>query len=240
MEKLNLKAVCLIVMLFTLSGCGVDWLPQYKRDPTTPDPFAFTSQGGIALTTDVTSNAITVSGITGDSSPIKITGDTWSNSRYSIAGATPTSAAGTVKNGDTVTVIQTSSSSLATVTKSTLSIGTVNADFTSTTQTVATPAFTVVTSSGGFLQTFATIVSADNVVPNTHVISIADSQNTGNAGFAVADTNGVFTAQFPTFTNLTQTVTVLNNMRLYVRNRPLTGNTTTLTIDGLKVVVTLQ
>ncbi len=73
------------------------------------------------------SNPITVAGITGPT-PISITGG-----EYKIGTGTYTSASGTVNNGDTVTVRQTSSNSVATRTDVTLNIGGVVGTFSVTT-----------------------------------------------------------------------------------------------------------
>jgi hypothetical protein len=84
-----------------------------------PDAFAFTDQTGVAVSTAVESNAITVAGMgTGLSTPINISGGT-----YTINGGAPTGAAGTVQNGDVVRVQQTSSASDATTTIATLTLG---------------------------------------------------------------------------------------------------------------------
>ncbi len=97
-------------------------------DVTPPDPFTFTDQTGVAPNTLVTSNAITVSGIT-EAVPISITGGT-----YSIEGGPYTNANGTVNNGDTITVQQTSSESYSTSTNATLNIGGVIGTFSVTTK----------------------------------------------------------------------------------------------------------
>ena len=89
----------------------------------TPNAFTFTAQTGVALSTVATSNAITVGGID-TASPISIVGGT-----YSINGGAYTAAAGTVNNGDTVTVRQTSSASYSTLTTATLTIGGVSEAF---------------------------------------------------------------------------------------------------------------
>ncbi len=94
---------------------------------TTPDPFTFTSQIGDALNTTETSNTITISGIN-TSTPVSISGGT-----YSVNGGAYTSAAGTVNNGDTVTVRVNSSSSPGTMVKATLTIGGVSGIFSVTT-----------------------------------------------------------------------------------------------------------
>lgn len=93
-----------------------------------PDQFVFTNQTGAALSTVITSNTITVSGID-VTIPVAITGGT-----YSINGGPYTSAAGIVNNGDTVTVKQTSSGSYSTMTDATLAIAAVSGTFSVTTQ----------------------------------------------------------------------------------------------------------
>jgi hypothetical protein len=93
----------------------------------TPNSFSFTARTGIALSTIITSNTITVAGIT-TVSAISITGGT-----YSINGGTYTAAAGPVNNGDTVTVQQTSSASFSTPTTATLTIGGISGAFAVTT-----------------------------------------------------------------------------------------------------------
>jgi M6 family metalloprotease-like protein len=100
---------------------------QQECTDTTPDAFTFTDQTNVALNTTVTSNTITVSGICAPAF-ISITGGT-----YSINGGVYTSTTGTVSNGDTVTVRQTSSGSYSTTTNATLTIGGVSDTFSVTT-----------------------------------------------------------------------------------------------------------
>lgn len=95
---------------------------------TPPEQFTFTDKTGVALNTLVTSNAITVSGIT-TAVPISITGGT-----YSINSGLYTNADGNVNNGDSVTVQQTSSESYSTQTDVTLNIGGVTDTFSVTTK----------------------------------------------------------------------------------------------------------
>jgi Abnormal spindle-like microcephaly-assoc'd, ASPM-SPD-2-Hydin len=106
---------------------------EYDPADIIPDPFTFTDQTNVALSTVITSNTITVSGIDA-ASPISITvGGT-----YSINGGAYTNAGGTVSNGNTVTVRQTSSGSYSTTTNATLTIGGVSDTFSVTTQAVLT------------------------------------------------------------------------------------------------------
>jgi len=98
------------------------------NNDSTPDAFSFTAVNNAALGSTQTSNGLTVAGINTDS-PISVTGGF-----YSINGGTYTSSAGTVKNGDTVTVQEVASTTPATATKATLSIGSVTGDFAVTTE----------------------------------------------------------------------------------------------------------
>ena len=231
--KLSFWRICLVLFAVVMAGCGgVEWFPEYVRQPTTPDPFSFTPEIGVALSTEITSDPITVSGLTGDSSPVSITGSAGSDSKYSINGAAATAAAGTVKNTDRVTVIHTSASAMGTSTTSTLTIGNVTGTFTSTTRTVATPVFSTPTVGGGFVQAFAIISSVDGI-PGTHVVSIKD----GNAQYSLGDTSTIPFA----FTTNTQTVALLNNTHLFLRapSSPLPV-TTILTIDGVDYSVVIN
>lgn len=230
--------LCSIALLFALGGCGgsVDFLPEFKRLPTTPDPFTFTTQTGVATGVEIPSNSITVTGLTADAQ-ISVSGTVGSNSKYSINGATATNVAGTVKKDDKVTVTQTSSTALGATSISTLTIGNVNGTFTITTQLVEKPSFTLpAISANGLAQSFATIHSLDGV-PGTHVISIKDHDNTGRAAFAVGDVNGNVAT---TFFSVQQTIPTLNGLRIFVRNLSSTTNVTTLTIDtvGTEVILT--
>lgn len=102
---------------------------------TTPDPFTFDSILNAPTATTVTSNTITVAGIEAPAS-ISITGG-----EYAIGSGDFTSAAGTVSNGDQVTVRQTSSDGFSTLTTAALTIGGVSSTFDVT--TLADPADTV-------------------------------------------------------------------------------------------------
>jgi hypothetical protein len=104
----------------------------YPAPDATPDQFTFFAQTEVPLNTTVTSNTIIVSGINSPAS-ITITGGT-----YSIQYGTYTSAPGTVTNGASVSVRQTSSGNYLSVTNATLTIGGVNGTF-SVTTTSASP-----------------------------------------------------------------------------------------------------
>jgi serine protease len=102
---------------------------------TTPNPFSFTPQTGVALNTLITSNAITVGGINA-ATPISITGCTSSQCAFNINNSAtwkPYGSSSTVVNGNTVKVRQNSSSSQSATTSLILGIGGVSGSFSVTT-----------------------------------------------------------------------------------------------------------
>lgn len=94
---------------------------------TIPDPFTFTDQTDVALSTVTTSDTITVAGIA-SAAFISVTGG-----EYSIDGSAYRSDESTVSNGANVTVRQTSSANYSTKTDTTLYIGGVSDTFSVTT-----------------------------------------------------------------------------------------------------------
>ena len=115
---------------------------------TTPDAFNFNDVTDVVLSTEQTSNSITISGIDA-ASPVSI-----SSGSYSINGQAFTTAGATVQNGNTIRVKHTASASNVTTTDSTLTIGGVSDTFTSTTKS-ATQAPTPPTTGGGSLSLFS-------------------------------------------------------------------------------------
>jgi alpha-tubulin suppressor-like RCC1 family protein len=134
---------------------------------STPNGFGpFTARGGVELSTTITSNTLTVTGITG-SVPISVTGGA-----YSIGcGAIFTTSAGTILNNQAVCVRQTSSASYDTTTTTTLMVGSATAVFDVTTKVA--PAFaTTPKAAGGYSHTLAlrvdgTVYALGNHDPNT-------------------------------------------------------------------------
>jgi hypothetical protein len=116
--------------------------------------FAFTPATGVALATVVTSNIITVTGLV-SAAPISI-----ATGSYAINGGPYTTAPGTVNNGDTVTVRQTSSSSYSTATVATLTIAGVSSGFSATTQSPGPSVLTITGPGGGSGTASATLVPA--------------------------------------------------------------------------------
>jgi hypothetical protein len=230
----NLRNLCLIVLTLALAGCGVDWFPVYKRLATTPDPFPFTQKTDVARSSQITSDSITVAGLTADTSPISITGSDGSNSKYSINGAAAVDTAGTVKNGDLVTVTHTSATGVGSETDSSLSIGDVTETFTSVTVLVAIPAFTAKTGFTGqtIVSDAVTIVSRDGIA-GTHIVSVKDEKDSTNAMYSFD--NNSWTNNF--VTNSAVPISALNGRTIYLRNT--VPSVTTLTIDGVTATYAL-
>jgi VWFA-related protein len=100
-----------------------------RRDcDTTPDPFSFADRTDVARSKQIKSNPVTISGLEAPAA-ISITAG-----QYSIGcGDIFTNDDGTISNGQTVCVRHTTSSELATVKVTTLTVGGVSSTFTSTT-----------------------------------------------------------------------------------------------------------
>lgn len=94
---------------------------------TTPTSFSFQTKSGVALSSTVESNSVSIGGINAPT-PISIT-----TGEYRINGGNYTNVAGKVKNGDTVQVRHTSSANFSTSTSTTLKVGSVSRSFVSKT-----------------------------------------------------------------------------------------------------------
>jgi acid phosphatase len=100
-----------------LGACGHD------HNDGTPDSFSFTAVTNAPLSSTQTSNSVTISGIN-KTVPITVSGGT-----YSINGGAFTSAAGTVKNGDSVSVQEAASGTPATAATATVTVGSISSPF---------------------------------------------------------------------------------------------------------------
>jgi hypothetical protein len=107
-----------------------------------PDAFTFADQSGLLLASPVTSAAITIAGID-TVSPITVSGGS-----YAVNGGSYTSAAGTVRNGDSVSLRHTSAASGSSNVSTTLTIGGVSGSFTSTTIDTTPPVLSALGISG--------------------------------------------------------------------------------------------
>jgi hypothetical protein len=108
---------------------------ELPLNDSTPDPFSFTPQTGVALNATITSNPITVSGINA-TAPVEV-----SNGSYSVNSLPFVSVIGSVSSGDTVRVNILSASMAGAVRTAVLTIGGVSDSFSVTTgkggQTIA-------------------------------------------------------------------------------------------------------
>jgi len=102
---------------------------------TTPNAFSFTPQTNLAVSSVVTSNTVTISGINA-ATAISVSGGS-----YSINGGAFVTTSGTVSNGNIIAVRLTTAATAGTTSAATLTIGSVTGSFSATT----------VTSTGGFL-----------------------------------------------------------------------------------------
>jgi len=119
-------SLSLIVAALLTTSCGREG-PDAPPDGT-PAAIKFTAQTDVAPNTVVTSDSITVSGIN-TVAQISIEGG-----EYSVNGGAYTSAAGTVTNGQTVTVRLMSSANFGTTTNAVLTIGGISGIFSVTTK----------------------------------------------------------------------------------------------------------
>ncbi|WP_281784594.1 hypothetical protein [Sinimarinibacterium flocculans] len=127
-----LLAAFLLPML--LAACdGSNSSPAPPVAGTTPDPFSFTDQTGVATSTEITSATVAITGISAPS-PVTVTGGSYS------VGCTASfvTTAGTIDNDQTVCVRHTSAATAGTATDTTLTVGGVSDTFTSTTAAVMT------------------------------------------------------------------------------------------------------
>jgi len=186
---------------------------------TTPAAFTFADQTGVAVSTPIESNLITISGIN-SAATISVT-----NGEFSKNGGVYTSAAGTVVNGDTVRVKHTSSASNSTEVNTTLTVGGVSDTFTSTTVAAATD-----TTPNAFTFTDQTGVAL-NTVTESNTITVAGI----NAATAITVSNGEYSKNGGTYT--ASAGTVVNGDTVKVRHTSANVNTTAvstiLTIGGV-------
>jgi len=207
-----------IVVLWLLIALSVGSAQAAKRD-TAPNQFTFTDQTGVAPSTLATSNSITVGGIN-YATAISVTGGS-----YSKNGGAFTTASGTVNNGDTVRVQQTSSASYNTVTNTVLTIGGVKDTFSVTTMVSAsdtTPnAFSFVDQTGVALSTLIT----------SNAITISGI----NAPAAISIVGGSYSINGGAFTTSSGTISNGSSVQVKVTSSAAysTATQATLTIGGV-------
>lgn len=130
-ELINAKSGTYLVRL--VRGGGT--YPAYDIYNVIPNTFTFTAETSASVSTLYTSNTVTLSGIqNAGGSAISISGG-----EYQINSGSWVSTPGTVYDGNTVTVRQTSSASTNTTTTTTLTIGGVGVNYTVTTGSLPNP-----------------------------------------------------------------------------------------------------
>jgi hypothetical protein len=199
-----------IVGTFTASTIGAD---------TTPDAFSFTAQTGAARSTLVTSNSVTVSGISA-AAAVAIVGG-----QYRVNGGGYTSAAGTVTNGQTVEVQLTSSPAYSTLTTATLTIGGVSGAF-----GVTTAALAVDTTPDAF--SFASQTGTQRSTLATSSTMVVSGINTA-AGISI--TGGQYRIDSGAYTSAAGTVTAGQVISVQLTSSAAfsTATVATLTIGGV-------
>jgi LmbE family N-acetylglucosaminyl deacetylase len=199
----------------TIGGVSAGFEVTTGAQDTTPNAFTFTARTGIVPGTLVVSNAVTVSGINSPA-PISVVGG-----EYSINGAAFTAAAGTVANGQAVTVRQTASATSNTTTVATLTIGGVSAGFSVTTGDITPNAFT--------------FTAQTNVAVNTVVISNSITVGGVTLPAPISVVGGEYSIGTAAFTAAAGTVTNGQTVRVRVTSSASSNTTTTatLTIGGV-------
>ncbi|MBI4086984.1 DUF5011 domain-containing protein [Candidatus Kaiserbacteria bacterium] len=121
---------------------------------TTPEPFTFVDQNGVASASEIESNSIAVRGIT-TAVPVSVIGG-----EYAVGGGAYTSVTGTVSNGDAVTVRHASGSTNNAAVETVLTIGGVSDTFTSITSAGGASG-----GGGGTANTFSDVSSPEMLPP---------------------------------------------------------------------------
>ncbi|QEP43794.1 DUF1566 domain-containing protein [Ectothiorhodospiraceae bacterium BW-2] len=201
--------------ILTLGGIS-DTFTTTTLDDTTPDAFSFTDQTGVALSTLIESNTITVAGINA-ATAISISGG-----EYKIDAGSYTSTAGTVLNGQTVTVRHTSSASHSSQTDTILTLGGISDTFTTTTLDDTTPdAFSFTDQTGVALSTLI----------ESNTITVAGI----NAATAISISGGEYKIDAGSYTSTAGTV--LNGQTVTVRHTSSASHSsqtdTILTLGGI-------
>jgi hypothetical protein len=159
---------------------------------TTPDAFSFVDQTDVALSTAITSAAVTITGIN-TAAAVTVTGG-----EYSVGcTGTFTSSAGTINNGQTICARHTSSAAFSTAVNTTVTVGGVSDIFTSTTLAEdTTPAA-------------FSFVDQTNVALSTVITSAAVTITGINSAAPVTVTNGEYSVGCTgTFTAAAGTITI--------------------------------
>ena len=227
--------------VLTIGGVSDTWTTRTLSAPndSTPDAFSFSDQTGVALSSLITSNTITVTGINTTANV------TISGGNYSKNGGAYTSANTTASLNDTFTVRHTSSSSNGGTKNTTLTIGGVSDTFTTTTANASsnsTYGIEVYTSSGNVAFTISdniasfydggsfTITNGSSTSSSITVAGLTSSSlfevfivenNSGSFGFSprgvVTKSNGSFTFQRQGFTGSPSTTGTMSYLYTVIK-----------------------
>ena len=203
----------------TVGDATGDFVSTTVPPDTTPDAFSFSAQTDVALNSEVTSNAVTISGIN-TTTAISISG----GGQYAIDSDAYTTEAGTISNGQTVTVRHTASNTPGTNTTTILTVGDATGDFVSTT----VPPDTTPDAFSFSAQT--DVAPSSEVTSNPITVSGINTAATivVSAGSQYAIDGGAYTSEAGTIEN-GQTVVVRHDSA----NTLGTDTTTTLTVGGV-------
>jgi hypothetical protein len=207
-------------LTLTIGGVSAAFTVRTQSPDTTSDMFSFTAQTGVAVSTAIISNTITIAGING-AATVTVTGG-----EYSTQGNSFSSTAGTINPGGTLRLRQTSSASFATTTTMTVTVGGVSATFSVATAAIdPTPdAFSFSPETNVNLNQTRT----SNAITVTGINSPATISISGAATREYRINNGAWVASAGT---------VINGDTVRVRHTSAATNSTTtsttLTIDGV-------
>ena len=185
--SLTLATLGLITLVACGGGGGGSNPPPVAIDDTTPNAFSFTAAEGAEPNAVITSPTATISGIN-TATPISISGG-----EYSIAGGAFTSTAGTISNGQTLTVRVTASDKTNTPKEATISVGGVSAKFVVTTLADTTP------------DAFAFTAKTDVAVNSEHTSEVV-AINGIDIAVPVSITGGLYSINGAEFTSAIGTV----------------------------------
>ncbi len=197
--------------IMTAAGGGAD---------TTPNAFSFAPTTDAAIGSTQTSAAITVSGINA-STPVSIVGGS-----YSINGQAFATAAGSVRNGDSVRIRQTASSSFSTRTTAVLTIGGVAGNWDLTTVALDSSPDPIQ------FQSFRNLAPGKPVISNTVTVSGI------NSTVPISVTGGSYSIDGGAWTSASGTVSNGAQVRVQLLTSSTFSSTTeaALTISGVRTV----
>ncbi len=187
---------------------------------TTPNAFSFVSTADAAIGSTQTSAAITVSGINA-SAPVSIIGGS-----YSINGQAFVTAAGTIRNGDSVRLRQTASTSFSTKTTAVLTIGGVAGNWDLTTVALDSSPDPIQ------FQSFRNLAPGKPVISNTVTVSGI------NSTVPISVTGGSYSIDGGAWTSAAGTVSNGAQVRVQLLTSSTFSSTTeaALTISGVRTV----